>query len=73
MAERVQCPKVADGCEIHQTAIVLVKSRAGYDVTKFAARGGKGFGPPVIEVAWCWWPRWQRSMSGVVNRLTSAL
>ena len=82
VAKRVQCPKVADGFEIHRAALTLIKSdrraqRALYDVSKFAARSPKGFGPPVTEVAWYWsvakmaeapTVKGLRSMSGVVKQ-----
>ena len=54
---RILCPKVAEGFEIQQTALTLVKSdrraqRAVYDVSKLAVLGSKGFGPQVTELDW---------------------
>ena len=65
MVNRVQCPKMADGFQIHPTSPTLGKrdrqaQRAAYDVSRFAAKGGKGSGPPVAEVDWRWRRR-QRS------------
>ena len=44
VVERVQCPEVTDGFEIHQTALTMVESdrwaqRSVYDVSKFVATG----------------------------------
>ena len=75
----VQCPSVADGFQRHLTALSLGKSdrrpqTVAYDGSSFAARCGKGFGPPVTEVDRCWLVakmaeartvRELRSMSGV--------
>ena len=55
VVKRGQCPKVADGVQIHQTT--LCKSdrqaqRATDDFSRFSAKCGKGFGSPVTEVDW---------------------
>ena len=54
VVKRVQCAKVADGFQTHQTAPAPGMSdrrpqRAAYAVSRLC---GKGFGPPVTEVDW---------------------